>query len=349
MGGGFALGTQEVQYFVRFGSSAFYFPIITMGILATVFYFAWEFQRLYHVTDYVSFFRTLFAPAGSLFMTLYDIAFSITVVLAAGATLAGFGEAVLIGDRKQIDQALTSYSDTSFVKDILEAGSEEEKARIAVETVKQGGVLLKGTTKTSVLMKAALNKEWGLRTGATMTSVAAYEDERDGNKKLVLMSDGGIVVAPDLNMLVAIINNAVEVAHKLGNPKPKVAVLCAVEVVNPDMPETINAAILAKMSERGQIKGCIVDGPLALDNAVSKYAAEKKGIKSPVAGDADILICPGIAAGNILGKSIEYYAHRSLAVVIVGARAPIMVPSRSDRAETKLYSIALTILCSMQQ
>ena len=94
MGGGFALGTQEVQYFVRFGSSAFYFPIITMGILATVFYFAWEFQRLYHVTDYVSFFRTLFAPAGSLFMTLYDIAFLITVVLAAGATLAGFGNAL---------------------------------------------------------------------------------------------------------------------------------------------------------------------------------------------------------------------------------------------------------------
>jgi len=261
----------------------------------------------------------------------------------------GFGEAVLIGDRQQIDQALASFSDTSFVKDILEAGSEEEKARIAVETVKQGGVLLKGTTKTSVLMKAVLNKEWGLRTGATMTSVAAYEDERDGDKKLVLMSDGGVIVAPDLNMLIAIINNSVEVAHKLGNPKPKVAILCAVEVVNPDMPETINAAILAKMSERGQIKGCIVDGPLALDNAVSKYAAEKKGIKSPVAGDADILICPGIAAGNILGKSIEYYAHRTLAIVIVGARAPIMVPSRSDRAETKLNSIALTILCSMQQ
>jgi phosphate butyryltransferase len=115
------------------------------------------------------------------------------------------------------------------------------------------------------------------------------------------------------------------------------------------MPETINAAILAKMSEVDQIKGCIVDGPFALDMAVSKYAAQKKGSTSPVAGDADILIVPSIAAGNILGKSIEYYAHRTLAIVIVGAKAPIMVPSRSDGAETKLNSIALTILCSMQQ
>ncbi|MEN6388204.1 MAG: phosphate acyltransferase, partial [Candidatus Cryosericum sp.] len=204
----------------------------------------------------------------------------------------GFGEAVLIGNRQKIDRALAAYPDRSFVKDILEADSEEEKARVAVETVKQGGVLLKGTTKTSILMKAALNKEWGLRTGAIMTSVAAFEDERDGNKKLVLMSDGGVVVAPDLNTLVAVINNCVEVAHKLGNPMPKVAILCAVEAVNPEMPETINAAILAKMNERGQIKGCIVDGPLALDNAVSKYAAEKKGLRSPVAGDADILIVP---------------------------------------------------------
>jgi len=220
---------------------------------------------------------------------------------------------------------------------------------VAVETVKQGGVLLKGMTKNQHPVKAALNKEWGLRTGAIMTSVAAFEDERDGNKKLVLMSDGGVVVAPDLNTLVAVINNCVEVAHKLGNPMPKVAILCAVEAVNPEMPETINAAILAKMNERGQIKGCIVDGPLALDNAVSKYAAEKKGLRSPVAGDADILIVPNIAAGNILGKSIEYYAHRTLAVVIVGAGAPMMVPSRSDRAETKLNSIALTVLCSMPQ
>lgn len=260
----------------------------------------------------------------------------------------GFGEAVLVGDSRKIEQSLASFSDRSFVKDILEARSEEEKAHVAVEAVKHGGVLLKGTTKTSVLMKAALNKDWGLRTGSTMTSVAAYEDERDGKKKLVLMSDGGIVVAPDLNMLLAIIENAVGVAHKLGNSLPKVAMLCAVEVVNPDMSETINAATLSKMSQLGQIKGCIVDGPFALDVAVSKYAADKKGVKSPVAGDADILVVPNIAAGNILGKSIEYYAHRNFAVTVAGASAPIMVPSRADRAESKLCSIALTIQCAMQ-
>jgi phosphate butyryltransferase len=196
-------------------------------------------------------------------------------------------------------------------------------------------------------LKAVLNKEWGLRTDRIITSVAAFESNYEGREKIVLISDGGVLIRPDIDSLVKEIDNAVLVANKLGNPMPKVALLCAVEVVNPDMPETLNAAMIRKMWERGQIKGCIVDGPLALDNALSMYAKEKKGIISEVAGDADILITPDIVSGNVLGKSVEYIGGKPLAVTVVGAAKPLMIPSRADKAESKLRSIALTMLVSM--
>ncbi len=258
----------------------------------------------------------------------------------------GIGTGILIGDKAKIENALSKFDDKSFVSDIISASTEEEKARLAVETVKKGGVLLKGTTKTATLMKAVLNKEWGLRGSGIMSSVAAFESDYEGRQKIVLISDGGIVMYPDVPTLVSLIDNAVFIAHKLGVLTPKVALLCAVESVNPDMPETLNASVITKMNARGQIKGCIVDGPLALDNALSSYAAGKKGIKSDVAGDADILIVPNIVAGNVLGKAVEYIAHKPLAVTVVGAKAPVMISSRSDRSESKLRSIALTILAS---
>ena len=141
--------------------------------------------------------------------------------------------------------------------------------------------------------------------------------------------------------------SSVQVAHKLGNPNPKVALLCAVEVVNPDMPETVNAALISKMNDRGQIKGCIIDGPPGLDNAISFYAARKKGIKSEVAGDADILIVPGIAAGNIFAKSLEYYGHCKFGVIVTGTSSPVLIPSRAHKSEIKLNSIALAIVLSL--
>jgi phosphate butyryltransferase len=258
----------------------------------------------------------------------------------------GIAEGILIGDKSKIESAISNFENKSFVKEIIDAHTEEEKARLAVETVKKGGVLLKGTTKTAILMKAVLNKEWGLRGSGIMSSIAAFESDYEGKEKIVLISDGGIVMYPDVPMLMSIIDNAVFIAHKLGVLTPKVALLCAVEMVNPDMPETLNASVIAKMNVRGQIKGCIVDGPLALDNALSTYAAQKKGIKSEVGGDADILIVPNIVAGNVLGKAVEYIAHKPLAVTVVGAKAPVMISSRSDRSESKLRSIALTILAS---
>lgn len=258
----------------------------------------------------------------------------------------GIGEGIFIGNKRKIESLLANLDDTGFVKEIINVEKEEERARVAVDKVKEGGILLKGSVKTATLMKAVLNKEWGLRTDRIMSSVAAYESDYEERQKIVLISDGGIVMYPDVQTLIQVIENAVFVANKLGVENPKIALLCAVETVNPDMPETINASIITKMNARGQIKGCIIDGPLALDNALSTYAAEKKGIKSPVAGEADILIVPNIVAGNVLGKSVEYIAKKHLAVTVVGAKVPVMIPSRADRRESKLRSIALTILAS---
>lgn len=255
----------------------------------------------------------------------------------------GIGYGVFVGDRDKLEKILSDFDSKDFVKEIVDSKNDEEKCKLAVEIVKREGVLLKGSVKTATLLKAVLNKEWGLRTDRIITSVAAYESDYEGREKIVLISDGGVVIRPDIDTLIKEIENAVYVANKLGNPMPKVALLCAVEVVNPDMVETINASLIRKMWERGQIKGCIVDGPLALDNALSMYAKEKKGITSEVAGDADILITPDIVSGNVLGKAVEYIGGKPLAVTVVGASRPIMIPSRADKAESKLRSIALTI------
>jgi len=258
----------------------------------------------------------------------------------------GFGEGILVGKKDEIERSIAKIGEDKFVKEIIEAKDDAEKVRKAVEKVKEGGTLLKGKIKTATLLKGVLNKEWGLRTGKVISDVFVFEDRRRKNPKLVLMSDGGVNIKPDVNTLVAIIDNAVEVAHKLGIETPKVALLAAVETINPDMEETINAGMISKMNQRGQIKGCIVDGPLALDNAVSEFAVKKKGIVSPVAGKADILIVPNIAAGNIFGKGLTYYANYRVGHILLGTKAPVIMPSRADKSEVKLNCIALSILCS---
>jgi len=257
----------------------------------------------------------------------------------------GFGEGILVGGKAEIEKSISLFGESNFIKEIIEAKDDTEKVRKAVEKVKEGGTLLKGKIKTATLLKAVLNKEWGLRTDKIVSDVFVFEDSREENSKLVLMSDGGVNLKPDVNTLVAIINNAVEVAHKLGIETPKVALLAAVETINSDMEETIKAGMISKMNERKQITGCIIDGPLALDNAISEFAAQKKGIVSSVAGKADILIVPNIAAGNIFGKALTYYAHYQVGHVLVGTMAPVIIPSRADKSEVKLNCIALSILC----
>ena len=258
----------------------------------------------------------------------------------------GIGEAILVGKKSEIEKAVVEVGDDKFIKEIIDAKDDAEKVRKSVEKVKEGGTLLKGKIKTATLLKGVLNKEWGLRTNRIISDVFVFEDRRTENPRMVLMSDGGVNLKPDIKTLVSIVNNAVEVAHKLGIEIPKVALLAAVETINPDMEETIKAGVISKMNQRGQITGCIIDGPLALDNAISEFAAKKKGISSSVAGKADILIVPDIAAGNILGKAFTYYANYQVGHTLIGAMAPVIIPSRSDKSDVKLNCIAFSILCS---
>lgn len=260
----------------------------------------------------------------------------------------GIGEGILVGREQEIENSLKElgYQNHPFIRDIISIKNEEEKGPAALEAVKKGGILLKGRIKTANLLKAVLHKENGLRTENYISNVFVFEDQREEKTRLVLLSDGGVNIKPDLQAMVSIIKNAVDVANKLGIMYPKVALLAAVEVVNPDMEETLQASILTKMNQRGQIPGCIIDGPLALDVAISEFAVRKKGIESQVAGMADILIVPNIACGNILGKSIMYYTNFPEGNLVIGARVPVMIPSRSDKSEAKLNAIGLSILCS---
>lgn len=260
----------------------------------------------------------------------------------------GIGEAVLVGKQEDIENTLKElgFLKHPFIQDIVFVKDEEEKGPVAVEEVKKGGILLKGKIKTAHLLKAVLDREKGLRTENYISDVFVFEDQREEKSRLVLLSDGGVNIKPDLQTMVSIIKNAVTVANKLEIMNPKIALLAAVEVVNPDMEETLQASILTKMNQRGQIPGCIVDGPLALDIAISEFAVQKKGIKSSVAGQADILIVPNIACGNILGKSIIYYTNFPEGNLVIGAQVPVMIPSRSDKSEAKLNAIGLSILCS---
>jgi phosphate butyryltransferase len=275
-----------------------------------------------------------------------------TVVIAAAQTESvldaailakreNLAESILVGDKTAILSILQGLApDLINSFEIVDTGSDLKKAAtVSVALIKEGrgDLILKGKTDTSVLLKAVLDKENGLRTSDVISDVLAYEHPSG----IKLMSDGGINILPELSEKIAIIRNAVAVAHALGNPNPKVAVLSAVEAVNPKMPSTIDAALIAKMNERKQIPGCVIDGPLAFDNAVDYEAAKTKGIVSEVGGAADILIVPNIEAGNIFGKTLTYYCGYRVAHVVMGTKVPILIPSRADEAETKMLCMAM--------
>jgi phosphate butyryltransferase len=208
---------------------------------------------------------------------------------------------------------------------------------------------MKGSIDTSTMMRAVLQESAGLRTGRLLSDIFIFEFPPRSENKLIMITDGGVTVSQDLKAKVDLIRNAVFVAHALGNRDPKVAVLSATEFVQPALASTIDAAALSKMNERGQIKGCVVDGPLALDNAISPEAAAEKGIRSDVAGHADILLAPSIESANALAKSTTYFAGYRLAHVIVGSKIPILIPSRADTSDARLLSIAIGMLMSGQR
>lgn len=259
-------------------------------------------------------------------------------ILAKDQTLA---ESILVGDKKEILELLDKmapHHKDSF--EIIDTGQDlvlAAKTAVALAREGKADLILKGKTETSTLLRAVLDRETGLRTSEVISDVLAYEHP-DGLK---LMTDGGINLLPDLSEKISIIKNAVQVAHSLGNPNPKVALLSAVEAVNPKMQSTIDAALIAKMNERGQIKGCTIEGPLAFDNAVDIAAAKLKNLHSPVAGVADIMIVPNIEAGNIYGKMLTYYCKYKVAHVVMGTKVPILIPSRADDGETKMLCMAL--------
>ncbi len=211
----------------------------------------------------------------------------------------------------------------------------------AVELIRAGkaDILMKGLVSTAPLLKAVLNKEAGLRKGATLSHFALIESPH--YHKLVGVTDAAMNVAPEFKEKVDIINNAVEAMHGIGVENPKVAVVGPLEVVNPKIESTSHAAMLTMMNRRKQIKGCVIDGPLAIDNAVSKEAAKHKGIVSEVAGDADILMAPDLNSGNILYKSLMFLGGSTSAAVIMGAQVPVVLTSRADTDTSKLMSIAL--------
>ncbi len=211
---------------------------------------------------------------------------------------------------------------------------------------RKSDILMKGGIDTGTMMRAVLQENAGIRTGRLLSDIFILEFPQRTENKFVMITDGGMTMAPDLRNKVELIVNAVEVAHALGNTMPKVAVLSATEMVVPTLQSTLDAAALSKMNERGQIKGCIVDGPFALDNAVSTEAAEEKRINSPVAGKAEILVAANIESANSLAKSTTYFAGLRLAHVIVGGKAPILIPSRADKSDAKMLSIALGVIMS---
>jgi phosphate butyryltransferase len=268
------------------------------------------------------------------------------VIAALDRNLANF---ILFGDEEKINSIIELKKQKNISNNylkVINADSNAAAAELAVKAVfnKEANVLMKGNIPTNIFLKAVLNKEYGLRTGNVLSHIAAFEVP--GFNRFTIVTDAAMNIAPDLEQKAQIIKNAVSLAKSIGIEIPKVAPIAAVEVVNPAMQATIDAALLTVMNKRGQISECIIDGPLGLDNAISTLAAKHKGIHSEVAGNADILLVPTIEVGNVLYKSLIYFANAKVGAVIAGAKAPIVLTSRADSAESKLYSLALALCCA---
>jgi len=248
---------------------------------------------------------------------------------------------ILVGNKTEIKRISKKIKFDLSKIDIYEENDPAKSSVKAVSLIKEGKaeILMKGLVSTAPLLKAVLDKENGLRKGATLSHFALIESPY--YHKLLGITDAAMNIAPEFNEKVNIIENSVEVFHRLGNKNPKVAIIGPVEVVNPKIESTTHAAMLTLMNNRGQIKGCTIDGPFAIDNAVSKEAAEHKGIYGEVAGDADILVAPELNSGNILYKTLMFMGGCTSAAVIMGAKVPIVLTSRADTDKSKMMSIAL--------
>ena len=256
----------------------------------------------------------------------------------------GIADFLLVGDEAAIRTAAAEQEIDLSPFSIFHEPDPALASREAVKLVAEGraAALMKGLVDTSVLMKAVLDREMGMRTGRKLSHVAVFS--LPTYHKLLFVTDAAINIAPDFETKIDIIQNAVEALRNLEIDCPKAALLAAKEKVDEKMPLTLEWEKLTQMNQAGEISGCILDGPLALDNAVSAESCAAKGISSEVGGDADILVCPDIEAGNILYKSLAFLAGGKNGGVVVGAKRPIILTSRADNSESKLISIALGVL-----
>jgi len=263
-----------------------------------------------------------------------------SICAAKEAEELGYVECLFVGNPKTISRFVDSCA-PGFSPKVIPAETEEEAAFKSVELIrnKKGNALMKGNIATPILLKAILNSETGIKKSSILSHVLVYEWEG----RLKFLTDGGMIPQPSLAEKQEILKNAVILAQKFGIENPKVAVLSAVEVVNLKIPSSVDAAVLSKMGERKQFGKCLVEGPLALDNAINLEAAHHKGLNNEVVGLADILVCPDIDTGNVLGKSIIYFTDAPAGGLLVGASVPVVMLSRSDTKEIRLNSIKLAL------
>jgi phosphate butyryltransferase len=262
----------------------------------------------------------------------------------AEAHSIGLADFILVGNTDKIRPIAETIELDLAPFELLDARGEACGAAATVRVVASGRaqILLKGFVDSSVLFKAVLDRDSGLRNGCTVSHTVVMDVP--GFDKLYLLTDAAMIIRPDLQTKREIVLNAVKVARALGNADPVVGVLCESEKVNPKMPATMDAAALVEMNRTGALPGCRVGGPYALDNAISEEAARHKGMDDPLAGKADILLAPDLAAGNIFYKSLMYFARARSAGVVMGTRAPVLLNSRADSHQTKINAVALGIL-----
>jgi phosphate acetyltransferase len=263
---------------------------------------------------------------------------------AVEAALAGLIEPTLIGPKAKMEALAAKIGADISGYPIVDVDTESKAAEAAVVICRAGGAqaLMKGSLHTDELLKPAMARDTGLRTARRISHV--FIMDTPAYARTLLITDAAINITPELEDKVHIVQNAIDLAHALGIPEPKVALLSAVETVSPKIKSTLDAAALCKMADRGQITGGILDGPLAFDTAVSKKAASIKKLVSPVTGLADILVVPDLESGNMLAKQLEYLGGAQLAGIVLGARVPTILTSRADSAETRLTSCAVAVL-----
>ena len=256
----------------------------------------------------------------------------------------GLAEGILVGDRSKIEP-LAEQVGLELASDRIIHEPDQAKAAVgAIALIRDGqaDLLMKGKINTSVLVRAVLNKETGLRTGRLLSQVVVFQVP--GVRRLMILTDAAINIAPNLAQKAEMCRNAIEVAHAIGMTKPNLAVLCAFEFVNAEMPATLDAAGLTLMNRRGQISGAYIEGPIALDSPLSRFAAGRKGIESPLVEATDIFLAPDIEAANILYRAILYFAKGESGGIVLGARVPLILLSRAETPETKIRSIAIAVL-----